>query len=183
MLRKPEGLLRLEGLGQWKKSNDLIGTWTRDLPACSIAPQPTTLPRAWVINGYKTKRVIFKPEKKHLFLDISSTNIDTFVPSLCQCVETHRIEVFSQLSQQLRIICDFWTLLKEFLNLDVNRFTRQILPNINRSHFFMNIISIESFCSQKEAYKWTLNVVQSSNKVAILTTEISLWTCAYPFAA
>jgi hypothetical protein len=31
---------------------------------------------------------------KHLFLDISSTNIDTLVPSLYQCVETRGIEVF-----------------------------------------------------------------------------------------
>jgi hypothetical protein len=29
-----------------KKSNNLIGNRTRDLPACSIVPQPTTLPRA-----------------------------------------------------------------------------------------------------------------------------------------
>jgi hypothetical protein len=29
-----------------KKSNDLIGNLNRDLPACSIEPQPTTLPRA-----------------------------------------------------------------------------------------------------------------------------------------
>jgi hypothetical protein len=34
-------IMRLEG---WKI--DLIGTRTRDLPACSIVPQPTTLPRA-----------------------------------------------------------------------------------------------------------------------------------------
>jgi hypothetical protein len=29
-----------------EKSSDIIGTRTRDLPACSIVPQPTTLPRA-----------------------------------------------------------------------------------------------------------------------------------------
>jgi hypothetical protein len=28
-----------------EKSNDLIGNRIRDLPACSIVPQPTTLPR------------------------------------------------------------------------------------------------------------------------------------------
>jgi hypothetical protein len=33
--------VRLEGLGQLKKSNDLIGNLTRDLPACSIVPEPT----------------------------------------------------------------------------------------------------------------------------------------------
>jgi hypothetical protein len=32
--------------------------------------------------------------KKHLFLDISSTNTDTLVPSLYQCVETRNREVF-----------------------------------------------------------------------------------------
>jgi hypothetical protein len=36
--------VRLEGLGQLKKIH-LVGTRTRDLPACSIVPQPTTLPR------------------------------------------------------------------------------------------------------------------------------------------
>jgi hypothetical protein len=38
--------MRLERLDQVKKSNDLIGNRTRDLPACSIALQATTLPRA-----------------------------------------------------------------------------------------------------------------------------------------
>jgi hypothetical protein len=37
--------------------------------------------------------------KEHLFLDISSTNIDSLVPSLYQCVETRSIEVFWLLSQ------------------------------------------------------------------------------------
>jgi hypothetical protein len=35
----------LEGLGQLKKIH-LIGNSTRDLPACSIVPQLTTLPLA-----------------------------------------------------------------------------------------------------------------------------------------
>jgi hypothetical protein len=38
--------VRLGGLGQLKKSSDLIGNGTRDLPDCSVLPQPTTLPRA-----------------------------------------------------------------------------------------------------------------------------------------
>jgi hypothetical protein len=37
--------MRLEGLSQLKKIH-LIGTRSRDLPACSIVPQPTRLPRA-----------------------------------------------------------------------------------------------------------------------------------------
>jgi hypothetical protein len=36
----------LEGLGQLKKTKYLIGNRTHDLPACSIVPQSTTLPRA-----------------------------------------------------------------------------------------------------------------------------------------
>jgi hypothetical protein len=43
--------MRLEGFRQIKKkTNGLIGTRTRDLPAFSIVPQPTTLPRAPSIN-------------------------------------------------------------------------------------------------------------------------------------
>jgi hypothetical protein len=42
----PRAVVRLEGLGQLKISNDLIGNWNFDLPACSIVPQLTTLPRA-----------------------------------------------------------------------------------------------------------------------------------------
>jgi hypothetical protein len=33
----------LEGFGKLKKFNNLIGNRTRDLAACSIVPQPTTL--------------------------------------------------------------------------------------------------------------------------------------------
>jgi hypothetical protein len=38
----PRAIVRLEGLRQLKKIH-LIGTRTRDLPACSIVPQATTL--------------------------------------------------------------------------------------------------------------------------------------------
>jgi hypothetical protein len=41
----PRDILRLVGLGQLKKSNDLIGNRIRDHPVCSTVPQPTTLPR------------------------------------------------------------------------------------------------------------------------------------------
>jgi hypothetical protein len=41
----PRAIVRLEGLGKLKKSTS-SGTWTGDLPACSIVPQPTMLPRA-----------------------------------------------------------------------------------------------------------------------------------------
>jgi hypothetical protein len=39
--------VRLEGLVRsTEKSSDIIGNRTRDLPACSLMPQPTTLPCA-----------------------------------------------------------------------------------------------------------------------------------------
>jgi hypothetical protein len=41
----PGPIVRLEGLGQLKKSSDLIGISTPDLRACSTVPQPATLPR------------------------------------------------------------------------------------------------------------------------------------------
>jgi hypothetical protein len=37
-LSKPQGLVRLEGLGKLKKFNHLIGSRTHDFPACNIVP-------------------------------------------------------------------------------------------------------------------------------------------------
>jgi hypothetical protein len=39
----PRVIMRLEGLGKLKKSNDFIGNWTRDLSPCSIVPPPPDL--------------------------------------------------------------------------------------------------------------------------------------------
>jgi hypothetical protein len=58
----------------------------------------------------------------------------------------------------------------------VNRFTRQTFPTVNRTHFFINILCIESFCPQRSTIKRCSSVVQTSSMVAILTTETSLWT-------
>jgi hypothetical protein len=41
----PRDIVRLEGLGKLKKKIHLIVIRTRDLPACSIVPKPTTLPQ------------------------------------------------------------------------------------------------------------------------------------------
>jgi hypothetical protein len=46
------------------------------------------------------------------------------------------------------IICDLRTLLREFFDQVVNRFTCQTLPTVNRKYFFMNILCTESFCPQ-----------------------------------
>jgi hypothetical protein len=53
--------------------------------------------------------------KEHIFLDISSTNIGSLVPSLYECVETRSIEVFYCHNWSV-IICDFRTSLTEFLD-------------------------------------------------------------------
>jgi hypothetical protein len=41
----PRVIVRLEGLGQMKKQITSLRIEPRDLPACSIVPQPTMLPR------------------------------------------------------------------------------------------------------------------------------------------
>jgi hypothetical protein len=51
--------------------------------------------------GIKRKTCDIRTLKKHLFLNISSTNIDTLVPSLYQCIKTCSTEVFWLLSQPL----------------------------------------------------------------------------------
>jgi hypothetical protein len=45
-LSRPQGHSAAGKITLTEKLNDLIGNRTRDLPACSIVPQPTTLQRA-----------------------------------------------------------------------------------------------------------------------------------------
>jgi hypothetical protein len=44
-LSQPQGRSAARRVKSIEESNDLIGNRTRDLPACSIVPQPTTVPR------------------------------------------------------------------------------------------------------------------------------------------
>jgi hypothetical protein len=44
----PRAIVQLEGIGQLKYFSDLIRNRTHDLPACSIVPQSTMLPRAFI---------------------------------------------------------------------------------------------------------------------------------------
>jgi hypothetical protein len=55
----PRAIVRLEGLGTLKKSTS-FRTRTSDLPACSIVPQPTTLPRR-VPVGLRIFSTSFRP--------------------------------------------------------------------------------------------------------------------------
>jgi hypothetical protein len=45
-LSRPQGHSAAGRIRSIEKSDDLIKIRTRDLPACSVVPQPTTLPRA-----------------------------------------------------------------------------------------------------------------------------------------
>jgi hypothetical protein len=54
-LSRPQGHNTAGRIRSIEKSNDLIGNGNRDLPACSIVPQPTMLPRAPVIFGEEYK--------------------------------------------------------------------------------------------------------------------------------
>jgi hypothetical protein len=49
-LSRPQGHDAAGRIRSNEKSNDLLGNRTRDLPACSIVHQPTTLPRAPVVT-------------------------------------------------------------------------------------------------------------------------------------
>jgi hypothetical protein len=42
----PRAIVRMEGLGKWNRFNDTIGNQSRNLPACTIVPQPITLSHA-----------------------------------------------------------------------------------------------------------------------------------------
>jgi hypothetical protein len=96
--------------------------------------------------------------KKHLFLDIFSTNINTFVPSLSQCVDIRRRDLFycclSNFRTWLSIIYDFLSSLRVCFGPAVNCFKRQRLPTVSSKHFFRKIICIESFCPNR-AHKRT----------------------------
>ena len=45
-LSQPQGHIAAEKIMSMKNSNDTTGNRTRDLPTCSVVPQPTALPRA-----------------------------------------------------------------------------------------------------------------------------------------
>jgi hypothetical protein len=61
-------LVRPEGLGKVKKCVHLNRSGTRDLPACRIVPQPTTLPRAPFPSTVQTENQIFLPRINSFWL-------------------------------------------------------------------------------------------------------------------
>jgi hypothetical protein len=67
-LSKPQGLVRPEGLGKSKEFIHLVGSRTRDLPACSLVPYPLR---------YRVPTM----ERNHVTKEVNSK--DGFVPCLC----------------------------------------------------------------------------------------------------
>jgi hypothetical protein len=122
-------------------------------------------------------------KKKYLFFDIS-TNINTLVPSLYQCVETHSKEVFWLLSQPLPQLRSNLLVNSETSSTEVFFFSgpkrwKSLGPTINRKYFYMNTLLHWVFLpTEKLTAERCSSVVQSSSTVTILTTETSLWTLA-----
>jgi hypothetical protein len=91
--------------------------------------------------------------EKHLILDISSTNIDTLVPSLYLCVETRSTEIFRLLSQLLPHPVGHNLRRSNILERNSQPICERLYTT-NSSHckqkiFFMNILCIEPFFLQK----------------------------------
>jgi hypothetical protein len=116
--------------------------------------------------------VIFEPGKNIYFSTYPPRTLIHFSHRFTSASKPAALKSFDCCLSYFRtwsgIICDFRTSLREFLDLVVNRFTRQTLPIVNRKHFFMNIFCIESF-----AHKKTHNITlffgsTSSGMVAIL---------------
>jgi hypothetical protein len=59
---KSRDIVRLEGLDKLENFNDIIGNRTRDLPACSIVPQPvhilSTLNMSHIITKFRIADVL-----------------------------------------------------------------------------------------------------------------------------
>jgi hypothetical protein len=86
--------------------------------------------------------------EKTIFLDISSTNIDKLVTSLYHCVETRSIEVVLCYLSHFRTSASTPSSAKNCRPI-VNSFMRQILPTVNKKHFFVNIFALSPFAHNK----------------------------------
>jgi hypothetical protein len=60
--------------------------------------------------------------EKHIFLDISSTNNNTLVPSVYWCVETRSIKAVGLLSQPLPHLCFNLVVISEMFATFVDQF-------------------------------------------------------------
>jgi hypothetical protein len=90
-------------------------------------------------------------EKKNLLLDISSTKLIHLSHRFTRVSKPAAMKSSELLSQPLPHLRFNLFIISETFAARLNRFTRQILPTINRKPFFMNILCIESFWPQKNS--------------------------------
>jgi hypothetical protein len=97
-------IVLLEGLGELKKLNYLIGNRTRNFPACSVVPQATTLRRTVFNKAYQFRKNdtnSFNPaNQRRLSLKrsscyfttsiISKGRITPYISSLCNLFSLHK---------------------------------------------------------------------------------------------
>jgi hypothetical protein len=93
-------------------------------------------------------------EKKHLLFDISSTDIDTLVPLLYQCVETHSIEFSWLLSQPIPPSVSISSSLREFFETILN-------------HYPANTSTLNRILCDCTLY-WDLLPIKSHNRTLLL---------------
>jgi hypothetical protein len=65
---------------------------------------------------------------------------------------------------------NFFFHLRNVCHAVVNRFTRQTLPTVNRKHFFMNVLSIESLCPQKRK-----RTAERCSLVVHISSTVAIW--------
>jgi hypothetical protein len=116
--------------------------------------------------------------RKHLFLDISSTS-NTLDLYRYQRVSTRSINMFYCCLNHFRTSVSTSSSSAKHLPPRLNRFTRQKLPTVNRKHFFMNIVRIESFCPppKKKKTRTQQNTALQQYTLKngrVLSTEISI---------
>ena len=66
-LSRPQGHSATEWIMLMKNSNEAIGNWIRDLPACSAAPQPASCIRVVLFVSCLVFKVSYPEPKKQMF--------------------------------------------------------------------------------------------------------------------
>jgi hypothetical protein len=94
-------------------------------------------------------------EKKNIYFSTYPTQISIYLSHCFTSVSKPAAEksfdyCLSHFCIWTHIICDFWTLLREFLNPGANRFTQQTLPTIKRKYFFVISFALSPFDHKKK---------------------------------
>jgi hypothetical protein len=106
----PRAIMRLEGLGQLKKSTS-SRTRTSDLPACSVVPQPTTLPHTPIIKSKLNKIITL------LFLVGYARFIDSFLVLINRLVAIEMLHDFPPEFTGYFCVCKLLSTLFQYRNI------------------------------------------------------------------